>query len=49
MSAVNSVKSATFTIGEALIIAACVYFCLTFPTSKIIEHFERKMRRGDKR
>ena len=49
MSAVNSVKSATFTIGEALIIAACVYFYLTFPTSKIIEHFERKMRRGDKR
>ena len=49
MSAVNSVKAATFTIGEALIIAACVYFCLTFPTSKIIEHFERKMSRGDKR
>ena len=49
MSAVNSVKAATFTIGEALIIAACIYFCLTFPTSKIIEHFERKMSRGDKR
>ena len=49
MSAVNSVKAATFTIGEALIIAACLYFCLTFPTSKIIEHFERKMSRGDKR
>ena len=49
MAAVNSVKAATFTIGEALIIAACVYFCLTFPTSKIIEHFERKMSRGDKR
>ena len=49
MSAVNSIKAATFTIGEALIIAACVYFCLTFPTSKIIEYFERKMSRGDKR
>ena len=49
MSAVNSVKAATFTIGEALIIAACIYFCLTFPTSKIIEYFERKMSRGDKR
>ena len=49
MAAVNSVKAATFTIGEALIIAACVYFCLTFPTSKIIEHFERKMSVGDKR
>ena len=38
MSAVNSVKSATFSIGEPLIIAACVYFCLTFPTSKIIQY-----------
>lgn len=49
MSAVQSVKAATFTIGEALIIAACLYFCLTFPTSKIIEYFERRMSRGDKR
>ena len=49
MFAVNSVKAATYFIGEPLIIAACVYFCLTFPTSKIIEHFERRMSRGDKR
>ena len=49
MSAVNSVKAATYTVGEALIIAACVYFCLTFPTSKIIEYFERRMSRGDRR
>ena len=49
MSAVNSVQSATFSIGEPLVIAACLYFCLTFPTSKIIAHFERKMRRGDNR
>ena len=49
MSAVNSIKAATYFIGEPLIIAACVYFCLTFPTSKIIEHFERKMSRGNKR
>ncbi len=49
MSAVNSVKSATFRISEALIIAAAVYFCLTFPTSKIIAYFERRMSRGDRR
>lgn len=49
MSAVNSVKAATYTVGEAAIIAACVYFCLTFPTSKLIEYFERRMRRGDHR
>lgn len=49
MSAVTNVKAATFSIGEPLIIAACVYFCLTFPTSKIIEYFERRMSRGDRR
>ena len=49
MSAVNAVKGATYRMGEALIIATVLYFCLTFPTSKIIAHFERKMRRGDVR
>lgn len=49
MAAVNSVKAATYTCGEALIIAACIYFCLTFPTSKLIAYFERRMSRGDKR
>ena len=49
MSAVNSVKAATYTIAEALIVASCIYFCLTFPPSKIIQYFERRMRRGDVR
>ena len=49
MSTVNSVKAATYTIAEALIVASCIYFCLTFPTSKIIQYFERRMRRGDVR
>ena len=49
MYAVASVKGATFSIAEPLIVATCVYFCLTFPTSKIIAHFERKMSVGDKR
>ncbi|MBQ8238008.1 MAG: amino acid ABC transporter permease [Oscillospiraceae bacterium] len=49
MAAVQSVTAATYLAGEPLIVAACLYFCLTFPTSKIIEHFERKMSRGDKR
>lgn len=49
MYAVNSVKGATFSIAEPLVVATCVYFCLTFPTSKIIAHFERKMSVGDKR
>ena len=49
MYAVSSVKGATFSIGEPLIVATCVYFCLTFPTSKIIAYFERKMSVGDRR
>ena len=49
MSAVNAVKGATYRTGEALIIATVLYFCLTFPTSKIIAYFERRMSRGDRR
>lgn len=49
MFAVTSIKGATYRIAEPLIVATAVYFCLTFPTSKIIEHFERKMSVGDKR
>ena len=49
MSAVNAVKGATYRTVEALIIATVLYFCLTFPTSKIIAYFERRMSRGDRR
>ncbi len=47
MSAVAAVKGATFSIAEPLVVATALYFCLTFPTSKIIQYFERRMRRGD--
>lgn len=49
MSAVTSIRGATFRIAEPLVIAAAVYFCLTFPTSKIIAYFERRMSNGTKR
>ena len=49
MFAVTSVKAATYSIGEPLVVATAVYFCLTFPTSKIIQYFERRMSRGDRR
>ena len=49
MSAVNSVKSATFTIMEPLLVATAIYFCLCFPTSKLIAYIERRMSRGDRR
>ena len=43
------VQGASFLPAEPLIIAAALYFLLTFPTSKLIQHFERRMRRGDVR
>lgn len=49
MSAVNAVKGATFVIVEPLLVATAIYFCLCFPTSKLIAYFERRMSRGDKR
>lgn len=49
MYAVKSAQGAAFTIAEPLLIGAAIYFCLTFPTSKIIQYFERRMSRGDKR
>lgn len=49
MAAVQAVKGATSIIMEPLLVATALYFCLCFPTSKIIAYFERRMSRGDKR
>lgn len=49
MAAVNSVKGATYLIMEPLLVATGLYFCLCFPTSKLIAYFERRMSRGTKR
>ncbi len=49
MFAVDAVRGAAYIIMEPLLIATAVYFCLCFPTSKIIAYFERRMSRGNKR
>ena len=49
MAVVQSVKGATYLIMEPLLVATALYFCLCFPTSKLIAYFERRMSRGDKR
>ena len=49
MFAVNAIRSANFIIMEPLLVATAIYFCLCFPTSKLIAYFERRMSRGDKR
>ena len=49
MAAVEAVRGAAYIIMEPLLVATAVYFCLCFPTSKLINYFETKMSRGDKR
>ena len=49
MSAVNAVKGSTFILVEPLLVATAIYFCLCFPTSKLIAYVERRMSRGSKR
>ena len=49
MSAVNDVRGAASIIMEPLLLATAVYFCLCFPTSKLIAYFERRMSRGNVR
>ena len=36
-------------IMEPLLVATAMYFCLCFPTSKLIAYVERRMSRGNKR
>ncbi len=48
-SVIKSIQSASFIIMEPLLVVTAIYFCLCFPTSKIIAYFERRMSRGNKR
>ncbi len=43
------VQGASFLPAEPLVIVTILYLCLTVPTSKVIQYFERRMSRGDKR
>jgi len=49
MFAVTAVQGANYIVMEPLLVATAVYFCLCFPTSKLVAYFERRMSRGDKR
>ena len=49
MSAVNVVKGSAYVIVEPLLVATAIYFCLCFPTAKIIAYIEWRMGRGDRR
>ena len=43
MTSYQVVKGATFLTLEPLTIVAIIYLCLTFPLSKVVEKFEKKM------
>ena len=43
----NTVRGNTFQPFEPLLVAAFVYFILTFPLSKLLAHIERRMRTHD--
>ena len=48
MFAAQTISGSTYiTIGPYML-AAIIYFAINYPTSKVIEHIERRMRRGDK-
>ncbi|MDH8677481.1 amino acid ABC transporter permease [Fusibacter bizertensis] len=43
----DTIRGITFIAFEPLVIAALVYFCLTFTLSKVMQKFERRMHVGD--
>ena len=43
MTSYLKVKGATYLGFETLIIVGIIYFVLTFPLSKLVAHFEKKM------
>lgn len=43
----DTVRGNTFQPFEPLIVAAVIYFLMTFPLSKLLAHIERRMRAGD--
>lgn len=44
MTSYLKVKGVTYLAFEGLIIAGALYFCLTFPLSKIVAYFEKRMK-----
>lgn len=45
----NQIRSITFLTLEPLLVAAIIYFIITFSISKVIHHFERKLNKSNDR
>lgn len=48
MFTAQTIGGSTYIAIGPYMLAAFTYFLITYPTSKVIEHIERRMRRGDK-
>lgn len=48
MFAAKTVATSTYISLAPYVLAAAMYFCITYPASKGVEALERRMRRGDK-
>ena len=49
MFTAQTIGGSTYISIGPYMLAAFIYFAITYPTSKVIERIERRMRRGDKR
>ena len=47
MTAHLKIKGATYLMLESLVITGLIYLCMTYPLSKLVEAFERKMKNAD--
>ena len=43
MTVCNVIKGAEYLTLEPMTIVALIYLCMTFPLSKLVGHFEKKM------
>ncbi len=47
MYAATIVRTSTYAVKESYIVAAILYFCLTFPTAKLMGRLEKRLKRSD--
>ena len=47
MFGAKATQGATYQVMGPMLLAAALYFCITFPASKLLSYIERRMRRGD--
>ncbi|CDR31490.1 Glutamine transport system permease protein glnP [Acholeplasma oculi] len=49
MYSAQIIRSQTYQVKEAYIVVAVLYFALTFPTSRLMSYFEKRLKRSDEK